>query len=66
MLAKPSFVVTRIKKNGIISQPENRSVEEPDQPDGTLSKRKSLTPRRLSLYLGLAEKVIEKYRSLNQ
>jgi hypothetical protein len=28
---------------GIISQPENRSVEEPDQPDGTLSKRKSLT-----------------------
>ncbi len=28
---------------GIISQPENRSLEEPDQPDGTLSKRKSLT-----------------------
>ena len=26
----------------IISQPENRSVEKPDQPDGTLSKRKSL------------------------
>ncbi|TRU22223.1 MAG: hypothetical protein EWV80_14675 [Microcystis aeruginosa Ma_QC_B_20070730_S2] len=33
---------------GIISQPENRSVEELDQPDGTLSKRKSLTSRRLS------------------
>ncbi|NCS26187.1 MAG: hypothetical protein GPI96_17540 [Microcystis aeruginosa BS13-02] len=28
---------------GIISQPENCSVEEPDQPDGTLSKRKSLS-----------------------
>jgi len=28
---------------GIIFQPENRSVEEPDQPDGTLSKRKSLS-----------------------
>jgi hypothetical protein len=29
---------------GIISQPENRSVEESDQPDGILSKRKSLIP----------------------
>ena len=28
---------------GIIYQPENRSVEESDQPDGILSKRKSLT-----------------------
>ncbi|ELS48066.1 hypothetical protein C789_2086 [Microcystis aeruginosa FACHB-905 = DIANCHI905] len=37
---------------GIISQPENRSVEEPDQPDGRLSKRKSPTSRRLSPYLG--------------
>ena len=27
---------------GIISQPGNRSVEESDQPDGILSKRKSL------------------------
>ncbi|REJ41035.1 hypothetical protein FXO09_21485 [Microcystis aeruginosa KLA2] len=36
---------------GIISQPENRSVEESDQPDGILSKRKSLScggSRRLS------------------
>jgi len=38
---------------GIISQPENRSVEESDQPDDTLSKRKSLScggSRRLSPY----------------
>ena len=35
---------------GIISQPENRSVEEPDQPDGTLSKRKSLTAISLILH----------------
>jgi len=28
---------------GIISQPENHSVEESDQPDGILSKRKSLS-----------------------
>ena len=40
---------------GIISQPENHSVEESDQPDGILSKRKSLScggSRRLSPYLG--------------
>ena len=32
---------------GIISQPENRSVEESDQPDGILSKRKSLITQNL-------------------
>jgi len=40
---------------GIISQPENRSVEESDRPDGILSKCKSLScggARRLSPYLG--------------
>ncbi|REJ42947.1 MAG: hypothetical protein DWQ54_08595 [Microcystis flos-aquae TF09] len=39
---------------GIISQPENPSVEGSDQPDGILSKRKSLScggSRRLSPYL---------------
>jgi len=39
---------------GIISQPENRSVEESDQLDGTGSKRKSLScggSGRLSPYL---------------
>ncbi|TRU23771.1 MAG: hypothetical protein EWV80_12195 [Microcystis aeruginosa Ma_QC_B_20070730_S2] len=41
---------------GIISQPENRSVEELDQPDGTLSKRKSLTSRRLSPYCTLSKR----------
>jgi len=33
-----------LRRNNIPAR--NRSVEEPDQPDGTLSKRKSLTPRR--------------------
>ncbi|TRU00923.1 MAG: hypothetical protein EWV62_03220 [Microcystis aeruginosa Ma_OC_LR_19540900_S633] len=38
---------------GIIYQPENRSVEESDQPDGILSKRKSLRGRELSKALPL-------------
>jgi len=38
---------------GIIYQPENRSVEESDQPDGILSKRKSLRGRGLSKALPL-------------
>jgi hypothetical protein len=38
---------------GIISQPGNRSVEESDQPDGILSKRKSLRGRGLSKALPL-------------
>jgi glycosyltransferase involved in cell wall biosynthesis len=48
---------------GIISQPGNRSVEESDQPDGILSKRKSLRGRGLSKALPLLRVISKPDRS---
>ncbi|MFM7354173.1 MAG: hypothetical protein ACKO1G_14365, partial [Microcystis aeruginosa] len=48
---------------GIISQPENRSVEEPDQPDCTLSKRKSLIDGYNMLAISPNHTLIQQRRS---